>query len=51
MLLYMTLRNQFITQTSGTDALEVYDDAGTKICQKLITDASGDYTEAKMTSG
>lgn len=49
MLLYMMARNQFITQTSGTDAIEVYNDAGTKITSKLITDAAGDYTEAKMT--
>lgn len=51
MLLYMMARNQFKTQTSGTDALEVYNDAGTLIAKKLLTDAGGDLTEAKMTSG
>lgn len=51
MLMYMALRNRFDTQTSGTDALEIYNNAGTKIAKKLITDASGDYSEAKMTSG
>jgi hypothetical protein len=51
MLLYMALRNQFIVQTSGTDALEVYNDAGTKIAKKTISDDGSDYTEAKMTSG
>jgi hypothetical protein len=49
MLLYMALRNKLITQTSGTDALEIYNDAGTKITQKLLTDDGSDYTEAKMT--
>jgi len=48
MLPYMALRNQLIVQTSGTDALEVYNDAGTLITKKLITDDSSDYTEAKM---
>lgn len=48
MLMYMALRNKLITQTSGTDALELYNDAGTKIAAKLLTDAAGDYTEAKM---
>lgn len=51
MLLYMPLRNQIISQTSGTDALQIYNDAGTLICKKLMTDVAGDYTEAKMTSG
>lgn len=49
MLLYMALRCKLIVQTSGTDALEVHNDAGTKIASKLLTDAGGDYTEAKMT--
>lgn len=47
MLLYMALRNKLVVQTSGTDAIEIYNDAGTKICAKLITDDSADYTEAK----
>jgi len=48
MLLYMALRNKTVVQTSGTDALEIYNDAGTKIASKLLTDAGGDYTEAEM---
>lgn len=48
MLLYMTLRNKTVVQTSGTDALEVYNDAGTKICAKVLTDDGSDYTEAEM---
>jgi hypothetical protein len=51
MLLYMMARNKLVTQTSGTDALEVYNDAGTLICKKLLTDDGSDYTEAEMTSG
>jgi hypothetical protein len=51
MLLYMALRNKLVVQTSGTDAIEIYNDAGTLIAQKLITDDSSDYTEAEMTSG
>ena len=49
MLLYMALRDKTVVQTSGTDALEIYNDAGTKIASKLLTDVGGDYTEAKMT--
>jgi len=48
MLLYMLTRNKLDVQTSGTDALEVHNDAGTEITSKLITDAGGDYSEAKM---
>jgi hypothetical protein len=48
MLLYMALRNKTVVQTSGTDALEIYNDAGTKITQKLLTDDGADYTEAEM---
>ncbi len=51
MLLYMALRNKTVVQTSGTDALEIYNNAGTKIAKKLITDDTADYTEAEMTSG
>lgn len=47
-LMYMALRNKLVTQTSGTDALEIHNDAGTKITQKLLTDDGSDYTEAKM---
>lgn len=48
MLLYMMARNKLVVQTSGTDALEVYNNAGTMIAKKLLTDASGDYTESEM---
>ena len=51
MLLYMALRNKLVVQTSGTDAIEIYNDAGTLICKKVITDDGQDYTEAEMTSG
>jgi len=49
MLLYMALRNKLDVQTSGTDALEIHNDAGTQITSKLLTDSGGDYSEAKMT--
>ena len=49
MLMYMALRNKTIVQTSGTDALEIHNDAGTLITQKLLTDDGSDYTEAEMT--
>ncbi len=48
MLLYMALRNKTVVQTSGTDALEIYNNAGTKIASKLLTDDGSDYTEAEM---
>ena len=48
MLLYMALRNKTVVQTSGTDALEIYNNAGTKIAAKLLTDDGNDYTEAEM---
>jgi hypothetical protein len=51
MLMYMSLRNKSVTQTSGTDALEVYNDAGTIIAKKLLTDDGSDYTAAEMVSG
>lgn len=52
MLLYMALRNRLDVQTAGDpDTLEVYNDAGTKIAQKTITDDGSDYSEAKMVSG
>jgi len=47
MLMYMALRNKLIVQTSGTDALEIHNDAGTKITSKAITDDGSDYSEAK----
>jgi hypothetical protein len=49
MLLYMALRNKTVVQTSGADALEIYNNAGTKIASKLLTDDGSDYTEAEMT--
>lgn len=51
MLIYMALRNKLVVQTSGTDAIEFYNDAGTLIWKKLITDDGSDYTEAEGTSG
>ena len=48
MLLYMALLNKTIVQTSGTDALEIHNAAGTLITQKLLTDDGDDYEEAKM---
>ena len=51
MLLYMSLRNKSVTQTSGTDALEVYNNAGAIIAKKLLTDDGSDYTAAEMVSG
>jgi len=51
MLMYMALRNKTVTQTSGTDALEVYNNAGAIIAKKLLTDDGSDYTAAEMVSG
>lgn len=51
MLLYMALRNKLDVSTVGTDTLEIHNDAGTRIAQKLITDDGSDYSEAKMTTG
>ena len=48
MLVYMALRNKLVVQTSGTDAIEIYNDAGTKIAAKTITDDGSDYTEDEM---
>ena len=48
MLMYMALRNKLVVQTSGTDALEIHNNAGTKIAAKLLTDDGSDYTEAEM---
>jgi len=48
MLLYMALRNKTVVQTSGTDAIEFHNDAGTLITQKLLTDDGSDMTEAEM---
>lgn len=51
MLQYMALRNKLDVATSGTDTLEIHNNAGTRIAQKLLTDDGADYSEAKMTSG
>jgi len=51
MMLYMMARNKAVTQTSGTDAVEFYNDAGTLVFKKLLTDDGSDYTEAEMVSG
>lgn len=48
MLMYMALRNKIVVQTSGTDALELHNDAGTKIAAKVLTDDGMDYTEKEM---
>ncbi len=48
MLMYMALRNKLVVQTSGTDAIEIYNDAGTKIAAKAISDDGSDYTEDEM---
>ena len=48
MLLYMMARNKLVVQTSGTDAIEVYNNAGTKIAAKTISDDGSDYTEDEM---
>ncbi len=51
MLMYMALRNKLDVQTSGTDALEIHNNAGTQIAIKLLTDDGSDFSEAKMTTG
>lgn len=51
MLGYMALRNQLDVDTSGTDELAIYNDAGTKIAKKLLTDDGATYSEAQAISG
>ena len=51
MLMYMALRNKTDVATVATDTLEIHNDAGTRIAQKLLSDDGADYSEAKMTSG
>lgn len=48
MLLYMALRNQITTTSSE---LGVYNDAGTKISKKALSDDATTFTEGKMASG
>ena len=51
MLLYMALRNRLDVDTSGTDVLEIRNDAGTVIAKKELTDDGSTYSEAEMESG
>lgn len=50
MLLYMALRNKLVVNSS-TNFLEIYNDAGTLIAKKSLTDVASVYTEAEMVSG
>jgi len=49
MLMYMMARNRVDVDTTGADAMKIYNDAGTQIASKLITDDGTDYSEAEMT--
>lgn len=51
MLMYMTLRNKLDVDTTSTDHLEVYNDAGVVITKKVLTDDGTVYSEAKMITG
>ena len=52
MYLYMALRNRADANTSGTPDYKIfYNDAGTAIWKKAITDDGSDYSEAKGISG
>jgi len=51
MLLYMALRNRLDVNTSGTDELQIFNNAGTVIAKKLLTDDGSDYSEAEAISG
>ncbi len=52
MLLYMMARNRLDIDTSGgTDYKEVYNDAGTMIARKALTDDGSTYSEAEMVIG
>ncbi len=48
MLMYMALRNQLLTTASE---LSIYNDAGTKIAKKALSDDGTTYTEDEMISG
>ncbi len=49
MLAYMMLKNKADVETSGApDVLQVHKDDGTVLGTKDLTDAGGDYSEAKM---
>ncbi len=49
MLMYMMTRNRVDVDTTGTDAMKIYNNAGTQIASKLLTDDNTDYSEAEMT--
>lgn len=52
MLLYMALRNRLDIDTSGgTDYKEIYNNAGTVITKKALTDDGTTYSEAEMEIG
>jgi hypothetical protein len=51
MLMYMALRNRLNVDTTGTDLLEIHNDAGTVIAKKVVTDDGTTYSEAKAISG
>jgi len=51
MLLYMSLRNRIAVDTTGTDVLEIRNDADVVIAKKLVTDDGTTYSEAKMVTG
>lgn len=48
MLLYMMTRNRVDVDTTGTDAIKIYNNAGTQIASKAVTDDGTDYSEAEM---
>ena len=52
MLLYMSLRNKVVVETSGgIDYLKIHNNAGSSITSKGLLDDSFDYTESGMVSG
>jgi hypothetical protein len=52
MLLYMALRNRLDIDTTGaSDFKEIYNDAGTVITKKTLTDDGATYSEAEMVAG
>ena len=51
MLLYMALRNRLDIDTTATDFKEIYNNAGTVIAKKTLTDDGTIYSEAQMATG
>jgi len=51
MLMYMALRNRVDVKVSTTNELAIYNNAGTKIARKQLTDDGTDYLEVQMSSG